>query len=126
MLFIFLCFFLLLLQSYGDFCLVPTCFMFFFLLCSDTQRVLRQKCVKGPNSVVKKRADSSQSLSVTLPSYLLHLPSYIVIGPCPIHDVVVMAVRKAVRAATTTFTATSTIRLVFIIPHFLNNSSFSQ
>jgi hypothetical protein len=30
-----------------------------------------------------------------------------------------MAVRKAVRAATTTFTATSTTRFVFIIPHFL-------
>ena len=36
------------------------------------------------------------------------------IGPCPIHEVVVMAVRKAVRAATITFTATSTIRFVFI------------
>ena len=45
--------------------------------------------------------------------------SYITIGPCPIHDVVVMAVRKAVRAATTTFTATSITRFVFIIPHFL-------
>ena len=31
------------------------------------------------------------------------------IGPCPIQLVVVMAVRKAVRAATITFTATSTI-----------------
>jgi hypothetical protein len=30
-----------------------------------------------------------------------------------------MAVRKAVRAATTTFTATSITRFVFIIPHFL-------
>ena len=36
------------------------------------------------------------------------------IGPCPIQLVVVMAVRKAVRAATITFTATSTIRFVFI------------
>ena len=54
-----------------------------------------------------------------LHSYLRHLPSYIVIGPCPIHEVVVMAVRKAVRAATTTFTATSITRFVFIIPHFL-------
>ena len=36
------------------------------------------------------------------------------IGPCPKQLVVVMAVRKAVRAATTTFTATSTIRFVFI------------
>ena len=44
----------------------------------------------------------------------LHLPSYIGIGPCPIQLVVVMAVRKAVRAATITFTATSTIRFVFI------------
>ena len=33
------------------------------------------------------------------------------IGPCPRHEVVVMAVRKAVSAATTTFTAISTIRL---------------
>ena len=29
------------------------------------------------------------------------------IGPCPMHEVVVMAVRKAVRAATITFTAIS-------------------
>ncbi len=47
-------------------------------------------------------------------SYFLPLPSYIGIGPCPMHEVVVMAVRKAVRAATITFTATSTIRFVFI------------
>ena len=47
-------------------------------------------------------------------SYFLPLPSYIGIGPCPIQLVVVMAVRKAVRAATITFTATSTIRFVFI------------
>ena len=31
-------------------------------------------------------------------SYFLPLPSYIGIGPCPIHEVVVTAVRKAVRA----------------------------
>ena len=48
-------------------------------------------------------------------SYFLPLPSYIGIGPCPIQLVVVMAVRKAVRAATITFTATSTIRFVFIL-----------
>ncbi len=47
-------------------------------------------------------------------SYFLPLPSYIGIGPCPIQLVVVMAVRKAVRAATIIFTATSTIRFVFI------------
>jgi hypothetical protein len=47
---------------------------------------------------------------------------YIRIGPRPIHEVVVMAVRKAVRAATTTFTATSITRFVFIISHFLNSS----
>ena len=35
-------------------------------------------------------------------------------GPCPMHEVVVTAVRKAVRAATITFTATSIIRFVFI------------
>ena len=50
-------------------------------------------------------------------SYFLPLPSYIGIGPCPIQLVVVMAVRKAVRAATITFTATSTIRFVFITPY---------
>jgi len=33
-----------------------------------------------------------------------------VIGPWPMHEVVVMAVKKAVSAATMTFTATSTIR----------------
>ena len=32
------------------------------------------------------------------------------IGPCPMHEVVVMAVKNAVSAATTTFTAISTIR----------------
>ena len=37
------------------------------------------------------------------------------IGPCPMHEVVVMAVRKAVRAATITFATISTIRFVFII-----------
>ena len=37
-----------------------------------------------------------------------------VIGPCPIHEVVVMAVRKAVSAATTTFTAIST-NLFFMV-----------
>ena len=36
-------------------------------------------------------------------------------GPCPMQLVVVMAVRKAVRAATITFTATSIIRFVFIL-----------
>ena len=36
------------------------------------------------------------------------------IGPCPMHDVVVMAVRKAVSAATTTFATISTIRFLFM------------
>ena len=44
-------------------------------------------------------------------------PLYIAIGPSPIQLVVVMAVRKAVSAATTTFTAISTIRF-FIIVNF--------
>ena len=35
-------------------------------------------------------------------SYFLPLPSYIGIGPCPIHEVVVTAVRKAVRAVKST------------------------
>ena len=35
-------------------------------------------------------------------------------GPCPMQLVVVMAVRKAVRAATITFTATSMILFFFI------------
>ena len=54
-------------------------------------------------------------------SYLLPLPSYIGIGPCPIQLVVVMAVRKAVRAATITFTATSTIRFVFITSYIFHD-----
>ena len=37
------------------------------------------------------------------------------IGPCPMHEVVVMAVKKAVSAATTTFTATSTIRFFIFL-----------
>ena len=36
------------------------------------------------------------------------------IGPWPKHDVVLMAVRKAVSAATRTFTANSMIRCFFI------------
>ena len=40
------------------------------------------------------------------------------IGPYPIQLVVVTAVRKAVSAATITFTATSTIRFVFIIINY--------
>ena len=43
------------------------------------------------------------------------------IGPCPIQLVVVMAVRKAVRAATITFTATSTIRFVFITSYIFHD-----
>ena len=54
-------------------------------------------------------------------SYFLPLPSYIGIGPCPIQLVVVMAVRKAVRAATITFTATSTIRFVFITSYIFHD-----
>ncbi len=46
---------------------------------------------------------------------LFSLPSYIVIGPYPAHDVVVIAVRNAVSAATMTFTATSTILFFFIL-----------
>ena len=48
------------------------------------------------------------------------------------HDVVVIAVRKAVRAATITFTATSTIRffictLIFLMSHrFFNVTQISQ
>ena len=41
--------------------------------------------------------------------------SYIVIGPYPAHDVVVIAVRNAVSAATSTFTATSIILFFFIL-----------
>ena len=36
------------------------------------------------------------------------------IGPWPMHEVVLMAVRKAVSAATITFTANSMIRCFFI------------
>ena len=60
----------------------------------------------------------------TLAVPFLHLPSYIGIGPCPIQLVVVMAVRKAVRAATITFTATSTIRFVFITSNILHQTSY--
>ena len=47
-------------------------------------------------------------------SYFLPLPSYIGIGPCPIQLVVVMAVRKAVRAATNTFTPISAKRFFIV------------
>ena len=57
--------------------------------------------------------EASKEAVVKLPLHFRHRA----IGPCPIHEVVVMAVRKAVRAATITFTATSTIRFVFITPH---------
>ena len=43
----------------------------------------------------------------------------------PMHDVVVIAVRKAVGAATITFTATSTIRF-FICTMFFNVTQISQ
>ena len=52
-------------------------------------------------------------------SYILPLPSYIGIGPCPKQLVVVTAVRKAVSAATTIFTAISISRFFFIISHCL-------
>jgi len=69
---------------------------------------------------MKNAADSHGGLSAAISLDSCHLYSfYIGIGPWPIHEVVVMAVRKAVRAATTTFTATSITRFVFIIPHFL-------
>ena len=46
------------------------------------------------------------------------------IGPMPIHEVVVIAVRKAVSAATTTFTAISTkrffIRYSFLLINFVD------
>ena len=45
--------------------------------------------------------------------FTLHCPK----GPRPMQLVVVMAVRKAVSAATTTFTPISTIRF-FIIVHY--------
>ena len=41
------------------------------------------------------------------------------IGPMSIHDVVVMAVRNAVSAATTTFTSVSMILLLFMATSFL-------
>ncbi|MBO7647081.1 MAG: hypothetical protein J6S56_03170 [Bacteroidales bacterium] len=50
-------------------------------------------------------------------SPFLHHPSHISMGPRPMQLVVVMAVRKAVSAATTTFTAISIIRF-FIIVHY--------
>jgi hypothetical protein len=39
-------------------------------------------------------------------------------GPCPMQLVVVMAVKKAVRAATKTFTATSIRPFFFSAPNF--------
>ena len=58
------------------------------------------------------------------PSSIIHLPSYISIGPNPIQLVVVIAVKNAVSAATTTFTAISIIfffiHYVFRLIHFLN------
>ncbi len=50
--------------------------------------------------------------------------SYIVIGPYPAHDVVVIAVRNAVSAATITFTATSIILFFFILFFFLKRMPF--
>ena len=44
------------------------------------------------------------------------------IGPCPRHEVVVMAVKKAVSAATMTFTATSMMRF-FILYHWFKGSA---
>ena len=47
------------------------------------------------------------------------------IGPMPMHDVVVMAVRNAVSAATTTFTSVSMILLLFIaFDFFILNFEF--
>ena len=48
-------------------------------------------------------------------TFLVYLP----IGPMPMHDVVVMAVRNAVSAATTTFTSVSMILLLFMATSFL-------
>ena len=44
-----------------------------------------------------------------------------IIGPCPRHEVVVMAVKKAVSAATMTFTAISMMRF-FILYHWFRGS----
>ena len=54
-------------------------------------------------------ADSTHSLSADSSLFTQN-------GPLPIHDVVVMAVRKAVSAATITFTAISTKLCFFIAP----------
>ena len=42
------------------------------------------------------------------------------IGPWPMHEVVLMAVRKAVSAATITFTANSMIRCFFMVFSFFS------
>ena len=44
------------------------------------------------------------------------------IGPCPMHEVVVMAVKKAVSAATMTFTAISTIRCFISFQFFFDSN----
>ena len=48
--------------------------------------------------------------------FTLHCPK----GPRPMQLVVVMAVRKAVSAATTTFTAISIIRFFITLPYTIN------
>ena len=55
-------------------------------------------------------------------SYLLPLPSYIGIGPCPIHEVVVMAVRKAVRAVKSTKSLCTFRSESYHLHRYLNNS----
>ena len=55
-------------------------------------------------------------------SYFLPLPSYIGIGPCPIHEVVVMAVRKAVRAVKSTKSLCTFRSESYHLHRYLNNT----
>ena len=48
------------------------------------------------------------------------------IGPWPRHDVVLMAVRKAVSAATITFTANSMMRCFFIVFVFFSRNEITR
>ena len=48
------------------------------------------------------------------------------IGPWPKHDVVLMAVRKAVSAATRTFTANSMMRCFFIVFVFFSRNEITR
>ena len=55
-------------------------------------------------------------------SYFLPLPSYIGIGPCPIQLVVVMAVRKAVRAVKSTKSLCTFRSESYHLHRYLNNT----